>query len=60
MSTTSFAILHLSSQANGAATVEVSSSVAAAQAGATRLTNNLSRVNANHGRCMKKPSRDPK
>jgi hypothetical protein len=44
MSTTNFAILHLSSQANGASTVEVASSVAAAQAGATRLTNTLSRV----------------
>ena len=44
MSTTNFAILYLNSQGAGASTVEVSSSVAAAQAGATRLTNNLCRV----------------
>jgi hypothetical protein len=43
MSTTNFAILHLSSQQNGASTVEVTSTVASAQAGATRITNNLSR-----------------
>jgi hypothetical protein len=43
MSTTNNAVLFIAAQQNGAATVEVSSSIAAAQAGATRLTNNLSR-----------------
>jgi hypothetical protein len=43
MSTTNNAILFLKSQAEGASTVEVSSSAAASQGTATRLTNNLSR-----------------